>query len=683
MSPDNLPGTRRPTPPPDAPPLLRCVPSSDCIELSAAWSSCLVGRKDELASLAHRIEHDYEARVVLVHGPAGVGKSSLLEAGASLCDELGMPAYFCKVEVDSGEALSQLLERADDGGEDAPGRRVLLCDCDLDSNERDAALFEQILPQLRREFLVLIASRQGPSARWMLHCGWGTALKTLALGPLTRDASALLLEHRRVPRELHDDMVRFGEGNPLLLTAAASAVAADLPAGFFPDRAEDALRKLLPTLGVRATTDLELTALRCCALPLGVTPEMLSAVLGTPADGERAFAWLARQTYVDDTSQGLRMHEVIRRAVLQELRALYPAELHHLHRKLKQYCARQVGEAVEPDRWIANILFIDRQLSELQTYIAWDDSCMNTSVGTAKAADWERLHRSVLEHEGDQSARVLQHWAHAFPESIEVVRSSTREASGLLVTLPIDSSVLSQHGDRDPALQVIRDCRAEDGDEEETVGILYRYWLDLGTHQSPSPVLTRLLTHMIARSMALRDIPLTYAVVRDDQAWLRFARVLGMPAERVGSFTLDGGTFTVLAVDWHERDQLEWLTDFVERTMDEVGGQWWQRLAGQEGARPEGARLRETLRPGAPTKSQPLGTGGLGDLIMGRMRRLAKEAQLTGREIEVLDLLLLGRNTEEMALVLEISPRTAKFHQGNVLRKLGADSKSDLVRLLL
>jgi DNA-binding NarL/FixJ family response regulator len=73
----------------------------------------------------------------------------------------------------------------------------------------------------------------------------------------------------------------------------------------------------------------------------------------------------------------------------------------------------------------------------------------------------------------------------------------------------------------------------------------------------------------------------------------------------------------------------------------------------------------------------------LGALMIERRERLAAEANLSVREREVLELLMLGRTQDEIGTALGISPRTAKFHQANVLHKLGADSRSDLLRVLL
>ncbi len=73
----------------------------------------------------------------------------------------------------------------------------------------------------------------------------------------------------------------------------------------------------------------------------------------------------------------------------------------------------------------------------------------------------------------------------------------------------------------------------------------------------------------------------------------------------------------------------------------------------------------------------------LEDLVRRRIDELAAEMQLSAREREVLDLLLLGRSTDEIGVALQITARTAKFHQANVLQKLGAESRNELMRIFL
>jgi two-component system response regulator DctR len=58
-----------------------------------------------------------------------------------------------------------------------------------------------------------------------------------------------------------------------------------------------------------------------------------------------------------------------------------------------------------------------------------------------------------------------------------------------------------------------------------------------------------------------------------------------------------------------------------------------------------------------------------------------RRATLTEREREVLDLLLAGRISKEIARVLAISPRTVEAHRRNLLQKFGVGSAKELLRL--
>ena len=58
-------------------------------------------------------------------------------------------------------------------------------------------------------------------------------------------------------------------------------------------------------------------------------------------------------------------------------------------------------------------------------------------------------------------------------------------------------------------------------------------------------------------------------------------------------------------------------------------------------------------------------------------------AELTEREREVLDLLVLGKPNKVIAYELDISPRTVEIHRSRVMEKTGARSLADLVRLAL
>jgi two-component system nitrate/nitrite response regulator NarL len=55
--------------------------------------------------------------------------------------------------------------------------------------------------------------------------------------------------------------------------------------------------------------------------------------------------------------------------------------------------------------------------------------------------------------------------------------------------------------------------------------------------------------------------------------------------------------------------------------------------------------------------------------------------KVSAREGEVLKLLRRGHSTAEIAQLLDISPVTVRRHMSDLMRKLGADSRADLLRL--
>ncbi|MBZ0106544.1 MAG: response regulator [Sulfuricella denitrificans] len=64
-----------------------------------------------------------------------------------------------------------------------------------------------------------------------------------------------------------------------------------------------------------------------------------------------------------------------------------------------------------------------------------------------------------------------------------------------------------------------------------------------------------------------------------------------------------------------------------------------------------------------------------------RIRRCL--AQLTPRELEILELLLAGKANRAIAETLELSVRTVETHRANIMVKMEAGSLSDLVRRVL
>ncbi|RKG99004.1 PAS and helix-turn-helix domain-containing protein [Corallococcus carmarthensis] len=111
---------------------------------------------------------------------------------------------------------------------------------------------------------------------------------------------------------------------------------------------------------------------------------------------------------------------------------------------------------------------------------------------------------------------------------------------------------------------------------------------------------------------------------------------------------------------------------------------WPHTIVRQAAAEAQGYEVVTATPTGAGTARvsvHTIGDATLSGLFEAKVRRLANAARLSEREGDVLKYLALGRSPTDISTVLGITERTVKFHQANLLRKLGAETRYDLLRL--
>jgi DNA polymerase III delta prime subunit len=296
--------------------------------LASRDAASFVGRGAELARLEALIDDSGEVSVVLLHGPAGVGKSTLVR-------ELMRRAEMQGAEPFTVEArdLAPLAEALDEAFEPVllATRPLLL----LDSWERmtalDSHLRQELLPRLPSSARVVIASRRAPGAGWFSG-GWENLVLDLALSPLTRaDADALLAARGVEDPVLRAQTMAWAGGSPLALVLAADAggVPSDTP-DEAPAEVVDALLRRL--LDAQPAGDAR-SALAVAALARVTSPTLLGEVL-PGSDAGRAFAWLAAQPSAEQLGDGVTLHDLVGRAVRSDLRRRSPELERDLRRRL-------------------------------------------------------------------------------------------------------------------------------------------------------------------------------------------------------------------------------------------------------------------------------------------------------------------------------------------------------------
>jgi len=216
--------------------------------------AAFTGRRRELELVATFAPDDSPVSLLLIHGPAGIGKSALMR-------ELGRRAACVRhfaLWVD-GRDVGADPDALDEAFADAwtYERPLILIDNYDCMAELEHHLRATLLPALPRCALVVIATRRPPHSRWF-DDGWEAVAVALPLGPLPPDESRALLalqglaDDQRVPT-----IVERSGGLPLALRMAADAARASpgwLPESTSPpvDVDAEAVRQALRVLHVPA-----------------------------------------------------------------------------------------------------------------------------------------------------------------------------------------------------------------------------------------------------------------------------------------------------------------------------------------------------------------------------------------------------------------------------------------------
>lgn len=400
--------------------------------LAASDAERFVGRAGELARLKELLERGSQHRLMWVHGPGGIGKSTLLRALARSASRRRF-----EVVLLDGRDLDPVPDALEDALEPAfaSDRPLLL----LDTWERMAAvgtaLRTRLLPALPAGAVVVVAGRTPPESSWFSG-GWESLIAEMPLRPMRREDAIELVLSRGVPQETADRIVRWAEGSPLGLTIAADA--AQDAGGFAAARPEDdpeVLQRLLRRVIEHELEPADADLAAVAALARRVTPEMVAAVL-PGVDGADAVDRLLQLSFAEETGFGVRLHDLARRALRAELRRRDPDRERELRRRLADHFhARVLGG--EPR------LIVD--LAELveNPAVRWGfgaEGSPELRIDSIRAGFAEELERELTARGDEAALHSTLEIVEQAPERVVVARDAEDRLCGFSISVTTDAA---------------------------------------------------------------------------------------------------------------------------------------------------------------------------------------------------------------------------------------------------
>jgi hypothetical protein len=408
--------------------------------LAARDEQRFVGREPELEFFDRILVADPPASVILVHGPGGIGKSTLLREVARRGERRGFTPRLIDGR-DLAPAPGE-IERAVDGLHRAEQPLLL-----FDTYERMSAaggyLRDRLLPSLPERAVVVLAGRGSPDAAWM-QGGWERVSVELELGPLGHTDSLALMAGYGLPGgQDAERLVEWAEGSPLALSLAAGASQSGAPLGIPGAGEPNLMRTILRRVAETELDGGNFDVAAIAAIARVTDARMLADVL-PEVDAAEAETWLRSRTFAEPSGSGVTLHELVRRALRADLRATDPrrearlrcAIADHLHARATRGEPRLVTDLAE--------------LVE-NPALRWGfgaEGSVRHRVDAARPGDATEARELVVERAGDdwwwERMRVFFDQA---PDRVIVVRDAAGKLCGVCIAVSPQSAPAAAEDD--------------------------------------------------------------------------------------------------------------------------------------------------------------------------------------------------------------------------------------------
>jgi hypothetical protein len=520
-----------------------------------------VGRTSEVELFQLALESPDPPFLLLhIHGPPGIGKTSLLDVLAGLAADAG--ARVVRLDgrdlVPSPPAVLQALgvlevpegEGAIAGLSDS-GRLVVLFDTYERLSPLDEWVRTRLLPRLPATALTVVAGRTPPDSAWRADPAWRELLRVVSLRNLSPEESRQYLQVCGVDPDRQEQLVELAHGHPLGLSLLADVVVRGGEAAADP-LTPDLVGTLLQRFVEIVPSGLHRRALEVCAPARVTTEALLREVLGLE-DAHELFTWLRELSFVESGPEGVFPHDLARDALEADLRWRDPEGYRRVFRGVRGHIngRLQTSRGQEQQRAIADAKYLFRRLPGVGSPVDWE-AWGQQYPEPARPGDREPLLDLVLTWEGEASAAIAARWWERQPEGFFVVRGQDGVIGGFLALLDL-TRASTQDIEADPGARAAWDYAMRHAAPRPTEMVTQsRSIVDRETYQGPSATLNATPILTMQRYLGTPNLAWDFLALAEPERWDAYFAAADLPRAAGADFWVGGRRYGLFAHDFRQ-----------------------------------------------------------------------------------------------------------------------------------
>jgi AAA ATPase domain len=540
--------------------------------------SRFVGRSAEIelfrAALDDAVDPPFS--VLHVHGPGGVGKTSLLQAlGVVAANDGATIARLDGSDLDPApisvlEALEPTLAiPAGDGPialSQGGGRLVLLIDAYEQLAPLDRWFRTRLLPRLPASTIVVIACRDVPSRAWRTDPAWGALLRVVSLRNLRPEDSRAFLGKVGIDPHLHEQIMRLTYGHPLGLALLADVVnrGGQVESDVLPlDLVEVLVQRFVDTV----PDGRQRRVLGACAVARCTTEALLRDALEED-DVHDAFTWVRDLSFIEPRMDGVAPHDLARDVLDADLRWRDFDSYQRVFRRLREHSLRLVrtttGRAQQ--RAIFDLKFLVRRARTAISPVHWG-SWGEYYPEPARAEDRAPMIELVRAWEGEQSAALAARWWDRQPRGFSVIRDLDGEVQGMLTILDLARSSMDDVV-ADPGARAAWDFAHRTAPPRRGEALtLCRFVVDRNSYQGPSPTLNAVPILTLQKQLSTPELSWDFVILAEPDRWNEYFAMGDLPRAEGADFSVGGRNYGLFAHDFRKVPVDAWIELWSERAL--------------------------------------------------------------------------------------------------------------------